>query len=506
MAVLNFHQEINFFMHVVSTSKFTGIIFYLIVLSSMLVGCAVNPVSGKKQLALMSEADEIALGAQSDPQIIAEYGLYPDSNIQRFIREKGLEMARISHRPNLNWQFRVLDSDVINAFAVPGGYVYFTRGILTHMNNEAQFAGVLGHEIGHVTARHSVSQQTQGLLTQLGLMAAIIASPEVAQFANELSQGAQLLTLKFGRDDETQSDELGVTYSSKVGYDAREMAKFFLTLQRAQPKGSSELPEFMSTHPDPGNRFERVTELATNYQKANNLTNPKVGQPNYFKQIEGMVYGTDPRQGFLENGIFYHPELKFQFSTPAGWQYKNSPSHVLFAPPGGDGMAYLTLAKGNNAQAAAQAFQEQHKIQVSESRNTTINGLQATLLTGDQVQQQNAQTGAQGGTVRVVAAFIQHNGVVYELIGAGNPTSFQKYFPSFQNLYSSFKTLSDPARLNIKPERIAFVTVSKASTLQQFLATQNIPQSRFDEYALLNGMLLTDQLNAGQKIKVLKRG
>jgi len=493
-------------MRAISTKRILGIIATSFIVLSQFTGCAVNPVSGKKQMVLMSEADEIAIGVQSDPQIIAEYGLYPDSNIQRFIREKGMAMARISHRPNLNWQFRVLDSDVINAFAVPGGYVYFTRGILAHMNNEAQFAGVLGHEIGHVTARHSVSQQTKGLLTQLGLMAAIIASPEVAQFANELSQGAQLLTLKFSRDDESQSDELGVDYSSKIGYDAREMAKFFLTLQRSAPKEASELPEFMSTHPDPGNRYERVTQLANKYQKANSLTNLIVGQPNYFKQIEGMVHGADPRQGFMENGIFYHPVLKFQFATPSGWKYQNSPSHVLFAPPEGDGMAYLTLAKGNNAQAAAQEFQQQHKIQLTDSKNTIINGLQTSLIMGDQVQQQNAQTGAQGGTVRLVAAFIQHNGLVYELIGVGNPTSFQKHFQSFQNLYSSFKTLTDPAKLNIKPERIAFVTVPKATTLSQFLTTQKIPNNRFDEFALLNGMLLTDQLPAGQKVKVLRRG
>lgn len=489
-----------------SNKKIVLSIFTAFIACFLFIGCAVNPVSGKKQLALMSEADEIALGAQSDPQIIAEYGLYPDSNLQHFIREKGLAMTRISHRPNLDWQFRVLDSDVINAFAVPGGYVYFTRGILAHMNNEAQFAGVLGHEIGHVTARHSVSQQTQGLLTQLGLMAAIIASPEVAKFANELSQGAQLLTLKFSRDDETQSDELGVNYSSKVGYDAREMAKFFQTLKRSQPKESSELPEFLSTHPDPGNRYQRVTKLANEYQKANNITNPLVGQTNYFRQIEGLVHGTNPRQGYLENGIFYHPDLKFQFNTPQGWQYKNAASHVLFAPPGGDGMAFLTLAKGNNAEQAAQSFQQQYKIQLTDSRNTMINGLQASLIMGDQVQPQNQQTGEPGATVRMVAAFIQHNGLVYELIGVGNPQSFQNYLPLFQNLYSSFKTLTDPAKLNIKPERIAFVTVQKPSTMGQFLTGQKIPENRFDEYALLNGILLTEKLTAGQRIKILKRG
>src|SRR6476469_8706381 len=132
--------------------------------------CAVNPVTGKKQIVLMSEAQEVAMGQEADPQIIAQYGLYEDKGLQDFINQKGKAMAAISHRPGLNYQFRIVDSEVINAFAVPGGYVYFTRGILAHFNNEAQFTGVLGHEIGHVTARHSAKQQTNAIIGQVGLL------------------------------------------------------------------------------------------------------------------------------------------------------------------------------------------------------------------------------------------------------------------------------------------------------------------------------------------------
>jgi predicted Zn-dependent protease len=468
----------------------------------MCSSCAENPVTGKKQVALMTEAQEIALGKESDPQIVAQYGIYPDSNLQRFIRQKGLEMARISHRPNLNWTFRVLDSDVINAFAVPGGYVYFTRGILAAMNNEAQFAGVLGHEIGHVTARHSVGQQTKGILTQLGVMAAVIANKQVAQFAEQLSQGAQLLMMSFSRADESQSDELGVEYSSKIGYNASHMADFFQTLQRQQQgSGHAALPEFLSTHPDPGNRYERVKQLAAKYQqeKGLNAAELKVNRNAYLQMVSGIVYGEDPRQGFLENGVFYHPELKFQFTAPSGWRYQNTPSQVLFSAPQGDAMSFLALAKGNSPQEAAGIFAKDYQIQVSSQNATTVNGLQAWVLQGTQQQSQSA-------AISVAAAFVAHNGRVYELVGASTQQTFSQYLPQLQQMLGSMRNLTDPAKLNIKPERIALYTVPKPATLQQVLLQQGMPQQRLNELAIINGMELNTQVPAGTIIKLVRRG
>jgi predicted Zn-dependent protease len=224
--------------------------------------CARNPVTGKRQVVLMSEEQEIAMGKEADPQIVAQYGLYKDDALQTFITQKGKEMAAISHRPNLNYEFKIVDSDVLNAFAVPGGYVYFTRGIMAHFNNEAEFAGVLGHEIGHVAARHSVEQQRNAILGQVGLIAGMIISPQLAQFGEAASQGLGLLFLKFGRDAERESDKLGVEYSSKIGYDAQYMAGFFKTLERKTAEaGSAELPDFLSTHPNPAVQRLTVTNI-----------------------------------------------------------------------------------------------------------------------------------------------------------------------------------------------------------------------------------------------------
>jgi predicted Zn-dependent protease len=469
----------------------------------ILVACARNPVTGKKQVVLMSEQQEIALGVQSDPEIVASFGIYPDSAIQRFINEKGKQMAAISHRPNLNWQFRVLDADVINAFAVPGGFVYFTRGILANMNNEAQFAGVLGHEIGHVTARHSVSQQTKQVFGQLGVIAAVIAKPELAQFAETASQGLQLLYLKNSRDHESQSDELGVEYSSKVGYDAREMAKFFQTLDREMTykSGNQRLPEFLSTHPDPGNRYTNVTELANKWQSANGKTNMTINRNNYLNLINGIVYGEDPRQGFRENNVFYHPQLKFQFNTPAGWQYQNSPQHVTLAPTDGSALVQLSLGQGNSPREAAQTLVQNAKLQVTESRDVTVNGLPAFAVIGTQSQQD--QSGRTVPTVAAVIYFIQYNNLIYQFIGASTPATFNNYVASFRSYFESFRPLTDPARINVKPDRIEVVTVSRNQTLRQFFESYKLPAARFEEYAIMNGMQLTDNLTQGMMMKIV---
>ena len=279
--------------------------------------CARNPVTGKRQVVLMSEEQEIAMGKEADPQIVAQFGLYQDQALQAFITEKGKAMAAISHRPNLNYEFKIVDSEVLNAFAVPGGYVYFTRGIMAHFNNEAEFAGVLGHEIGHIAARHSVEQQRNAILGQLGIIAGMIIAPELAQFGEAASQGLGLLFLKFGRDAERESDKLGVEYSSKIGYDAQYMAGFFNVLKRkGEESGSAELPTFLSTHPDPGERNQNVAQLAAEWKQKLNLTNPQVNRDAYLKRIEGLIYGEDPKQGYLENNVFYHPELRLQFSIP----------------------------------------------------------------------------------------------------------------------------------------------------------------------------------------------
>ncbi len=466
--------------------------------------CATNPVTGKKDIVLMSEEQEIALGAQTDPAVVAQFGLYEDKALQQFIQQKGQAMAAVSHRPELKYEFKIVDSPVINAFALPGGYVYFTRGIMAHFNNEAQFAGVLGHEIGHITARHSVQQQSKSTLAQIGLVAGMVLSPQLAQLGNELSQGLGLLFLKFGRDDERESDELGVEYSTKIGYDASEMADFFLTLQRQQEGSGSAIPNFLSTHPNPADRYERVHELAAAWKKKENLTTAKVERNSYLKRLDGMVYGEDPRQGFVENNVFYHPELKFRFPIPSGWGYLNSPQVFQMAPQDGRAMMNLMLVPGETLEAAAQTLLQTYNLQPVESKSTTVNGLPALAIVADQ-QPQQQQTQQQQQVIRTLTYLIRYGGNNYSLMGITTADDFNNYFQTFTNTMQNFAELTEADKLNRKPERIRLYTVPQPMTLSQALQRNNIKQDRLDEFAILNGMQLTDPVEKGTLIKVVSQ-
>src|SRR4030095_9294654 len=351
-------------------------ISFLIVTLSLFTDCARNPVTGRKQVVLMTEEQEIAMGKEADPQIIAQFGLYGDTATQNLLSSKGEQMAAISHRPRLDHSFRVLNSEAINAFATPGGYVYFTRGIMAYFNSEADFAGVLGHEIGHIAHRHSVCQQRTAVLAQLGIIAGIIIDPNLAQFADLASGGVQLLLLKYSRDAEREADQLGVEYSSKIGYDGRQMALFFKTLER-QSAGTeaAELPEFLSTHPNPADRYATVNKLAEDWKKKLNLSNPTVNRNSYLRKIEGLIYGEDPREGYREQNMFYHPVLKFQFPIPTNWNYQNTPQRVQMAPKDGKALMMLMLAQGNSLQEAANTITQQYKLVPVETRSITVNGL-----------------------------------------------------------------------------------------------------------------------------------
>lgn len=450
----------------------------------------------------MSESQEIALGKQSDPEIIAAYGLYQDDKLQQFISQKGQAMAKISHRPNLDYEFKILDSPVVNAFAVPGGYVYFTRGILAHFNNEAEFAGVLGHEIGHIAAKHSAKQYRNQMIGQILFIGGMIASKEFRQFADIANQGMGLLFLKFGRNAETQSDELGVEYSTQVGYNPDEMAHFFKTLERMRGDGGS-IPNFLSTHPNPGDRFTKVKALAQKMREEKGISkaNQRVGRESYLQMIDGMIYGEDPNQGYVENGKFYHPELKFYFDVPTGWQTQNSPSQFQMAPKDGKALMFLQLENATNLDQAATAVVQRNKIEVIEQSNKSVNGLPARAILGQQTPVD--QNGQAGETIRVAVYLIQYNNLIYKIIGLTTPEQFNQYFRDFQATMTSFAELTDQSKINVFPDRLKIVKVKATGTLQSALNAYGQKSEDMNDLSLINGAELTDQVQAGTSIKIL---
>ncbi|MBO9683805.1 MAG: M48 family metalloprotease [Flavisolibacter sp.] len=458
--------------------------------------CARNPVTGKKEVVLMSEAQEIEMGKAADPEVIQQFGLYEDSSLQNYINSMGQRMAAISHRPGLEYHFRVINSDVVNAFAVPGGYVYFTRGIMAYLNSEAQFAGVLGHEIGHITARHSVKQQRNQILASVGLIAGMIISPELARFGETASQGLGLLLLKYGRDAERQSDELGVDYSAKIGYDPQYMADFFQTLERQSAQNhSEELPPFLSTHPSPEERYATIKKLAAKKKQELNNPNLAVGRNEYLRRIEGLIYGEDPKEGFLENGVFYHPPLGLQFTIPTNWAYQNTPQQVQLASRDGKALMIFTLAQGKTLDEAANNVLQQYKLQLVNSNRTTINGNNAIVMIADLQQQQ--------GSLRTLSYLVQHGDNIYLMIGVSALNDFPAYDNILASSMKSFRTLTDPTMLNKKPQRVRIKTVGQTGTLQQVLRFFGVADKRLEEHAILNGMQLTESVPSGTLIKVI---
>lgn len=464
--------------------------------------CAVNPVTGRKQIMLMSEEQEIAMGKEYDPQVVATFGEYKDEKLLAFIREKGQEMGKISHRPDLEYHFRILDTPVVNAFAVPGGYLYFTRGILAQFNNEAELIGVLGHEMGHVTARHTVSQQSKQQLGQLLLVGGMIASEDFRDFAGVAMQGMELLFLKFSRDHERESDRLGVEYASKLSYDPQEMGNFFNTLSRmSATEGPSGIPTFLSTHPDPGDRYRDVTRLSDDWKKKLGNDNWQVNEESYLRMIDGIVYGEDPRQGFQEDNVFYHPELKFSFPVPAGWMLVNSPSQVQMAPKDGQALVVFTLAAESSAETAAEQALGALQLKPLETRRVTVNGMPAIATVSERVSQ-DQQSGAQQH-IRVLSHFIEYGDRVYVFHGVSENASFNNYIKSFESSMANFNRLSDPDKLNRQPKRIRLQQVRQNGTLADALGRLGIPNNEMEELALLNNMELADEVKAGKLIKVI---
>jgi predicted Zn-dependent protease len=482
--------------------KFYLAIILIMGFSFLIPSCAVNPVTGKKQLMFMSESQEIQLGKDYDPQVMATFGEYNNEALLALIEKRGKEMGLISHRPKLEYQFRILDTHVINAFAVPGGYIYFTRGILAQFNNEAELMGVLGHEMGHITARHSVSRQAKQQIGTLLLIGGMIASEEFRKYGEYAMAGMQLLFLSFSREDEREADRLGVEYASKIGFDAGKMADFYKVLVKMNMASQyGGVPTFLSTHPDPGDRYNAVKQDAAKWQTELNFEEWKVNADSYLDLINGMVYGEDPRQGFTDGNVFYHPDMKFRFSYPAGWQLQNSPMQVTMAPQDGKALMIFTLAQQKSLDEAAQTTLQQLELNLIESTRTTVNGMPAIATVSSQTSQDQA-TG-QEQTIKVLSYFIDYNNSCFVFHGVSDVNDFDGYLHAFEASMRNFDRLTDPAKLNVKPQRIRISQVQRTGTLSEALKSMGVPAQEMEDIAFLNNLDLSEQVQAGSKLKLI---
>ena len=474
--------------------KRTAVLCFILILFA--AACAINPVTGKRELALISEQGEIEMGKETDAQIAREYGYYPDPELSKYVASIGMALAPHTHRPNLAYHFAVLDTPVVNAFAAPGGYVYVTRGILALMNSESELAVVLGHELGHVSARHSVRQLSKQILVAVGLAVGSVVSEKFAKIAGIAGIGAQLLFLKFSRDDEREADALGVQYARAGRFNSGEMVAFFSSLQRyGDMAGGHSLPGFLSTHPLNSERIQNVKAMIGE----NDVAFP-VKRDEYLGRIDDIIYGDDPRQGFIESGVFYHPGMRFMFGVPQAWKVQNTPTQVTLAEADGNA-AILLRAEQSGEDLSAYLRKQAAAIEggqfVSE-QDDFVNGLAAHHGVYNIPQEDQS-------VLRARLTCIRKNGYIYTFSQLSKAVDFNRFDPTFRKVLASFGELRDPRYLNRRPQHLRIVRADGQRPLKDYLNQSGVKKEDWTTMAILNELKDAEAVpGRNQLIKVVR--
>jgi predicted Zn-dependent protease len=472
-----------------------------VVLLAWAAACATNPVTGRRELSFMSEAQEISIAKEAEPQIKEEMGVYNDPELQRYVNDIGQRMAKISERPHLPWTFTIVDVPAVNAFAVPGGGIYITRGILPFLDNEAELAGVIGHEIGHVTARHSAQQYTRQVTGQIGLVALGIFVPATRPFGDLTGTALGVLFLKYGREHELQADQLGARYESTLGWDPAGVPAFLSTLGRLDEAAGDRrgVPNWLSTHPDP---LSRVSEIQPTIQELKaTKTTFATNRDALWQRLDGIVYGDNPEQGVARGRAFLHPVLRFRIDFPEGWEIANSPQQVVAKAPGADVYMLLQLVQkpqGRTAREIALNSMRQAGFRTLEGEASRIDGLDAFVGVYE------GQMEGLGPTA-MRAAHIVYDTRVYVIAGLVAPQAFQQADRAFVSAIQSFRRLSEGEAANIRPDRVDLYVVRSGDTWQS-IAERAGGAVKPASLAIMNNAAPGSQPTPGARIKIVVRG
>ncbi|HSW30237.1 MAG TPA: M48 family metalloprotease [Longimicrobiales bacterium] len=455
-------------------------------------GCALNPATGRNQVMLISESQEIQMGREYDPQIVASLGLVPDSAWQRYINQIGSPLAAVGERTGLPWTFRVVDDPGVNAFAVPGGFIYVTRGLLAHLDSEAQLASVVGHEIGHVTARHTVSQMSNQQLAGLGLALGSVVSSGFARYAGLANSAMSVLFLKYSRDDERQADDLGLRYLLRTDWDPREMPVVFGMLEQVSASaGGGEVPNWLSTHPSPGNRRENIEGQIAALSR--DFSGTVVNHDPYLQRLDGQVFGDDPREGYFRGSQFFHPEMRFRLTFPEGWTTQNGKQAVIAVSPNQDAVVELSASQGASADAAARTFLAQEGMTAAGSPSrATLSGLPTVSA--------RFSAATENGTVQGSVLFVEHRGGVFGIVGYAPEARWSTYQAAVERALQSFETLTDATALNVQPQRVDIIRLERRTTIEELARQRNSPAS-VATLALINQVGPQTSLAAGRLVK-----
>ncbi len=470
-----------------------------------LTGCATNPVTGRPNIAFMSEADEIRIGQQMHPQILQQYGAYDDAKLQAYVNEVGQRLAAKSHRPNLKYTFTVLDSDEVNAFATPGGYIYITRGIMAYLNSEAELAAVVGHEIGHVTARHAVRQQSQSSIAGVGAMAVGILTGS-GDLANLTGEAATALVRGYGRDMELEADGLGAEYITAIGFNSENMVNVVRLLKNQemfevdQARREGREPKIyhgvFATHPDNDTRLREAVESAQKFS---------TGQPSdnhaqaYLQNLEGLAVGSSRAQGVVRGTRFYHANFGFTVAFPTGWTVQNQADKLVAISPQKDSMIQLTNEtpppntgpKELLARLLANAGSGQ-------GEELEINGLRAYSAVV-----RSGKTPFGQGPVRYVV--IYYNNLAYIFAGASKAsTTVPTADPVMMSSIKTFRRLRENEFALAEPYKIKLVQATAATKMADLAKNSPLEKYPVESLRLYNDLYPNKEPQPGQMVKVVQ--
>jgi predicted Zn-dependent protease len=496
--------------------------------AATLAGCGsqvVNPVSGKTERSVMDEATEVAEGKKAHESVLAEYGVVADTQLQSYVNGVGQKLAKHSHRSNLVWTFTVLDSPEINAFALPGGFVYITRGIMAHLNDEADLAGVLGHEIGHVTARHGAQRATRQQNASVGVMAATVLGVLLegagvggaAQAASQVSQGVAAGRLAtYSRDQESQADLLGAEYLARNRYNPRNMVDVIAVLKaqerfaadqaRADGKAAPAGGNWLASHPSNDQRLADITRVAAGYTTdASKL--PAGGYEDdargrYLKAIEGMAFGESREQGVTRGRNFFHEDLGIAITAPAGWKIQNTPEAITLVNGAGDAGLIVRVVPADAGATHEEIIRNVLKPTEGRTEKRSFNGLQATHFVG---ARRDAQGQTQAMRVSVVTGPANRNYLVQ--YAAKDAVAMQRASAQMVEGEASFRPLSTLERTAAKPYNLKSVVMPRGGFAELARGAPE-PARAEAQLRLLNGVYgasnPADEPKVGSLVKVVQ--
>ena len=474
---------------------------------ALLAGCTVNPATGQSSFTgFMSPADEKRVGAEEHPKILKQFGgAYAEGTMDDYVRRVGQRLAAVAAVEGPSFTFTVLSDDKVNAFALPGGYVYVTRGLLALAGNEAEMAGVLAHEIGHVAARHTAQRYSQAMATNLGLtILGVVGSIAGAPpgLGDVLSFGAQAYLQSFSREQELEADMLAVRYLRRAGYDANAMVSLFDKMQAFDRLEAAELGvpsaaeryNIMSTHPRTTDRIGQAMRLAGPEAAG------RQGRDEFLAQIDGLMFGDDPRQGVRRGRVFSHPGIGVQFTMPPGYVLINAPTYVAAKGPE-DSLVIFDMESPRGAREAGDMVgyllnRWGREVGLGNAERIEVNGMQGATAAG--------RIGTRKGTMDIRLVAVRDNAsriFRFRFVTPPRLTAAQR--EEFQRTTYSLRLLTPAEAVAIRPLRVRVLTVVAGDTADKLAGRMPFERLRRERFDALNGFTGETALTPGQRVKII---